>query len=168
MPEGDAAHTDFTVVASNPDADLGHYSPGLVATEQMYQLRSARNLESLTSQLLLFSPLDAALDVTDQRLATELMYKRSFDHDIVILSSILQPVTHAKQSHSLPLMPCCIPNEHLGPMDAHSQEMCLSIWHLIQLLLCSKRLLLLCMSLVLCRGAALVIARPLTGRTHQV
>lgn len=88
MPEGDAAHTDFTVVASNPDADLGRYSPGLVATEQMYQLRSARDLKSPTSQLLLFSPLDAALDVTAQLVATELMYQPRFDHDIVMLSSL--------------------------------------------------------------------------------
>ena len=42
--DGDAAHTDFTVVASNPDADLGHFTPGIVATEQMYQLRSAHVL----------------------------------------------------------------------------------------------------------------------------
>ena len=86
MPEGDAAHTDFTVVASNPNADLDRYSPGLVATEQMYQLRSARDLKSPTSQLLLISPLDAALDVTAQLVATELLYKPRFNHDIVMLS----------------------------------------------------------------------------------
>lgn len=87
MPEGDAAHTDFTVVASNPDADLGRYSPGLVATEQMYQLRSARNLKSPTLQLLLYAPLDAALDVTAQLVATELMYKPRFNQNIVMLSA---------------------------------------------------------------------------------
>lgn len=39
MPDGDAAHTDFTVVSCNPDASLIGFIPGLVATGGMYKDR---------------------------------------------------------------------------------------------------------------------------------
>lgn len=41
-PDGDAAHTDFTVVCRNPDACLTEFACGLVATEPMYKDRSFR------------------------------------------------------------------------------------------------------------------------------
>lgn len=40
IPDGDAAHTDFTVVTCNPDACLNGFTCGLVATEAMYKERS--------------------------------------------------------------------------------------------------------------------------------
>lgn len=38
--DGDAAHTNFTILTANPEADLRDYTPGLVATPDMYKARS--------------------------------------------------------------------------------------------------------------------------------
>lgn len=40
IPDGDAAHTDFTVVCRNQEACLSGFTRGLVATEPMYKDRS--------------------------------------------------------------------------------------------------------------------------------